>query len=74
MHTRIRAPSLPHLCSTHTPPSSPCTPPIYGSVGNFANFGNSAAASAALHSAFSVSSLSLSPKFPANYVRSEKSV
>ncbi|XP_020714227.1 uncharacterized protein LOC101454210 isoform X3 [Ceratitis capitata] len=72
MHTRIRAPSLPHLCSTHTPPSSPCTPPIYGSVGNFANFGNSAAASSALHSAFSVSSLSLSPKFPANYVRSEK--
>ncbi|XP_019845144.2 mitogen-activated protein kinase-binding protein 1 isoform X8 [Bactrocera dorsalis] len=69
MHTRIRAPSLPQLCSAHTPPSTPCTPPIYGSVGNFANFGNS---STALHSPFSASSVSLSPKFPANYVRSEK--
>ncbi|XP_039952737.1 uncharacterized protein LOC120769680 isoform X4 [Bactrocera tryoni] len=69
MHTRIRAPSLPQLCSAHTPPSTPCTPPIYGSVGNFANFGNS---SMALHSPFSTSSISLSPKFPANYVRSEK--
>ncbi|XP_067624315.1 mitogen-activated protein kinase-binding protein 1 isoform X2 [Eurosta solidaginis] len=67
MHSRIRAPSLPQLCSPLTPPS-PGTP-LYGSVGNFANFGNS---SATLYSPLSVSSLSLSPKFPANYVRSEK--